>query len=85
MSAPGVELRINVLRWSEEADREAVLSVIEPALEAGAGDEGDGESVSDALQELQTVGFIWTGGSLGYALKYAHRTEDADGASTSSW
>ena len=79
MSAPGVEFRINVLRWSEEADREAVLSVIEPALEAGAGDEGDGETVSDALQELQTVGFIWTGGSLGYALKYAYRTEDADG------
>jgi hypothetical protein len=79
MSAPGVELRINVLRWSEEADREAVLSAIEPALEGAVADEGDGETISDALQELQTVGFIWTGGSLGYALKYTHRTEQPDG------
>ena len=35
--------------------------------------------MESALQDLQTVGFIWTGGSLGYALKYAHRTEDEDG------
>ncbi len=79
MSAPGVDLRINVLRWSEEADREAVLSTIEPALEGAVAGEGDGETISDALQELQTVGFIWTGGSLGYALKYTHRTELPDG------
>jgi hypothetical protein len=78
MSAPGVELRINVLRWSEEADREAVLSEIEAAL-AGPAEESGGETISDALQELQTVGFIWTGGSLGYALKYTHRTEQPDG------
>ena len=77
MSAPGVDLRINVLRWSEEADREAVLSTIEPALEGAVA--GEGETISDALQELQTVGFIWTGGSLGYALKYTHRTELPDG------
>jgi hypothetical protein len=79
MSAPGVELRINVLRWSEEADREEVLAVIEPALEGASADEGNGESISEALQELPTVGFIWTGGSLGYALKYTHRTEQPDG------
>lgn len=78
MSAPGVDLRINVLRWSEEADREAVLSTIEPAL-AGAVVNEDGETISDALQNLQTVGYIWTGGALGYALKYAHRTELPDG------
>ena len=28
MSAPGVDLRINVLRWSEAADREEVVSAI---------------------------------------------------------
>ena len=78
-SAPGVELRINVLRWSEDADREAVLSVIEPALEGAVAYDDGAETISDALQDLQTVGFIWTGGSLGYALKYTHRTEQPDG------
>jgi hypothetical protein len=78
MSAPGVDLRINVLRWSEEADREAVLSTIEPALDGAVADD-DAATISDALQELQTVGYIWTGGALGYALKYTHRTELPDG------
>ena len=78
-SAPGVELRINVLRWSEAADREAVLSVIEPALAGAVAYDDGAETISDALQDLQTVGFIWTGGSLGYALKYTHRTEQPDG------
>ena len=78
-SAPGVELRINVLRWSEAADREAVLSTIEPALAGAVAYDDGAETISDALQDLQTVGFIWTGGSLGYALKYTHRTEQPDG------
>ena len=78
-SAPGVELRINVLRWSEAADREAVLSAIEPALAGAVAYDDGAETISDALQDLQTVGFIWTGGSLGYALKYTHRTEQPDG------
>ncbi len=76
VSSEGVELRINVLRWTAEEDRGAVLSLITPAPGQTA---GEGEDLESALQDLQTVGFIWTGGSLGYALKYAHRTEDEDG------
>ena len=76
VSSEGVELRINVLRWTADEDRGAVLSLITPAPGQTA---GEGEALEGALQDLQTVGFIWTGGSLGYALKYAHRTEDEDG------
>ena len=76
VSSEGVELRINVLRWTADEDRGAVLSLITPAPGQTA---GEGEDLESALQDLQTVGFIWTGGSLGYALKYAHRTEDEDG------
>lgn len=76
LSAEGLELRINVLRWSAAEDRGSIVSLITPAAGQTA---GAGEDIEDALQELQTVGFIWTGGSLGYALKYAHRTEDDDG------
>ena len=76
VSAEGVELRINVLRWTSEEDRASILSLITPAPGQTA---GEGEDLENALQDLQTVGFIWTGGSLGYALKYAHRTEGEDG------
>ena len=76
LSAEGLELRINVLRWSAAEDRGSIVSLITPAAGQTA---GAGEDIEDALQELQTVGFIWTGGSLGYALKYAHRTEVDDG------
>lgn len=76
VSTEGVELRINVLRWTGDEDRGTVLSLITPAAGQTA---GEGEDLESALQDLQTVGFIWTGGSLGYALKYAHRTEDDDG------
>ena len=76
VSSEGVELRINVLRWTAEEDRGAIVSLITPAPGQAA---GEGEGIESALQDLQTVGFIWTGGSLGYALKYAHRTEAEDG------
>ena len=76
VSAEGVELRINVLRWTAEEDRGAIVSLITPGPGQTA---GEGEDLESALQDLQTVGFIWTGGSLGYALKYAHRTEAEDG------
>lgn len=112
VSHPDIELRINVLRWTTDEDREAILSLLaaepaaepaepaaetatepagepaaeaaepeaepdaEPVAEAPADEEADLES---ALQELQTVGFIWTGGSLGYALKYAQRSEEPGG------
>ena len=53
------------------------LSLITPAGRTDG--RGRAEDLEGALQDLQTVGFIWTGGSLGYALKYAHRTEDEAG------
>ncbi len=76
VSSEGVELRINVLRWTADEDRGSILSLITPSPGEAA---GEGEELESALQDLQTVGFIWTGGSLGYALKYAQRTEDEDG------
>lgn len=119
VSHPDIELRINVLRWTTDEDREAILSLLaaepaaEPAAEAAEpaaepATEPDAEPAAEpdaapaaepdaapeteteapaedetdletALQELRTVGFIWTGGSLGYALKYAQRSEEPGG------
>ena len=75
MDPEGTDLRINVLRWSGDDDRGAVLDVLTDPENAAS---EDGEL--DALMELPTVGYVWPDGSaLGYSIKYAHRTEAADG------
>ena len=113
VSHPDIELRINVLRWTADEDREAILSLLVPEPEAGPAAEAaepaaetaaepavepdaepaaepdaepeaeapaeDETDIETALQELETVGFIWTGGSLGYSLKYAVRSEETGG------
>ncbi len=75
MDPEGTDLRFNVLRWSDDAEREAVLDVL---TNAGAEPADDGEL--DALIALPTLGYVWPDGSaLGYAIKYARRDEAADG------
>ena len=75
MDPEGTDLRINVLRWSGDDDRGAVLDVLTDPENAAS---EDGEL--DALMELPTLGYVWPDGSaLGYSIKYAHRTAAADG------
>lgn len=75
MDPEGTDLRINVLRWSGDEDRQAVLAVLTDPENAASAD-GD----LDALIELPTVGYVWPDGSaLGYSIKYAHRATTADG------
>lgn len=75
MDPEGTDLRINVLRWSGDDDRAAVLDVLTDPENAAS---EDGEL--DALMELPTLGYVWPDGSaLGYSIKYAHRTAAADG------
>ena len=75
MEPAGTELRFNVLRWSDDAGREAVLDAL---LSAEAQDDNDAEI--DALVGLPTLGYVWPdGSSLGYAIKYAQRVATANG------
>ena len=75
MEPEGAGLRINVLRWSGDEDRRAVLDVLTNPENAAS---EDGEL--DALLELPTLGYVWPDGSaLGYSIKYASRTETTDG------
>ena len=69
MMPDGRSLRIDILRWSTEAEREAVIArLTEP-------------SESDRiLTDLRTTGYVWPSGSgLGYSVKYAHHEDTADG------
>ncbi len=69
-------LRFSVLRWSAEADRQAVVDVLtSTAAEAGG---TDGE-LADLL-ELPSLGHLWLdSSSVGYSLKYARRVSLAGG------
>lgn len=69
MTPSGVTLRFDVLEWSDDAARAAVISALT----------GDAD-VSAALKELPTIGYVWPSGSpVGYAIKYAHRMTASGG------
>lgn len=71
MSPGDVELKIDVLRWSSDEDRAAVVVAL-----------GE-EDPAAALRELPTLGVVWRSGSaVGHSIKYAHRTEVSDGGET---
>jgi hypothetical protein len=68
MMPDGVELRINVLRWSTDEERAAAIAAM------GA------ENPGAALTALPTAGIVWRSGSpVGHAVKFAHRRQSADG------
>lgn len=69
MTPAGVRLKADVLNWSDDAARAAVLE----ALAA--------EDPSEALSELPTAGVVWRSGSaVGNSIKYAHRSDLPDGS-----
>ena len=68
MTPAGVELRADVVRWSTDEERAAVIAAM------GA------EDPVAALRALPTAGAIWRSGSaVGHSIKYAHRRQVADG------
>jgi hypothetical protein len=68
MTPSDVELRIDVLEWSDPASRAAVVAAL---------DEPD---ATRALSELPTLGYVWRSHSaVGSAVKYAHRVVTAEG------
>jgi len=69
VSATGITLKIEILKWSDAAAREAVVDAL-----------GDENELAKALDKLPTVGAVWQSGSaVGHSVKYAHRVTDADG------
>ena len=68
MTPADVEIKADILRWSTETEREAVIEALQ------------GDDPSAALGELPSLGAIWRSNSaVGNSIKYAHRTETADG------
>ena len=68
MKPADVELKIDILHWSNEDQRHAVIAALQT------------EDPSGALRELPSMGAIWrSNSSVGNAVKYAHKTAAADG------
>ena len=69
VSATGITLKIEILKWSDAAGREAVVGAL-----------GEENELAKALDKLPSVGAVWQSGSaVGHSVKYAHRVTDADG------
>ncbi len=64
-------LKIDLLRWSTDAEREQLLSVWS--------DKGEKEFAT-ALSKAPSLGYLWTSESAGYSVRYAYRTSMPDGS-----
>ncbi|HWZ85433.1 MAG TPA: hypothetical protein VN032_04480 [Thermoanaerobaculia bacterium] len=66
----GTNVTIGIYRWSSDAERIALTDVLKT--------EGNAQMVAD-LSQLPQVGYIYTQGTLAYALYYAYQTPLPDG------
>jgi len=68
MSPADVELKADVIRWSNDEERGAAIAALGEADPAAA------------LRDLPTLGVVWRSGSaVGHSIKYAHRAPIAGG------
>lgn len=67
--AAGEPVTIELLKWSTDADRDKLLSVL-----AWYGDK-------EVPAAMSTVGYLWTSASAGYSIRYAYKVTAADGSS----
>ena len=65
----GEPVTIELLKFSTDADRDKLLSVI-----AWYGDK-------EVAASMPTVGYLWTSASAGYSIRYAYKVTAADGSS----
>ena len=63
-------LKIDLLRWSTDEEREQVFTALSG--------KGENEFMS-VLAKQPTLGYIWTGETLGYSVRYAYRLPTPDG------
>jgi hypothetical protein len=67
----GTTVTIGIYRWSSDAERTALINVLKT--------EGNAEMVAD-MSQLPQVGYIYTQGTLAYALFYARENTLPDGS-----
>lgn len=87
-------IRIDILRWSTDAERQKLMDawmLKTPAPARGGRGRGRGPAapaakptpeamLAQALQESTTVGYLWSREVAGYAIRYAGRVANPDGS-----
>lgn len=68
ISNAGEPVNIDLIRWSTDAERERLISVL-----AWYGER-------EMPGSLPTIGYVWTSESAGYSVRYAHRVAAPDGS-----
>ena len=68
VASSGEPVTIELLKWSTDADRDRLLSVL-----AWYGDK-------EVATAMPTVGYLWTSASAGYSIRYAYKVAAADGS-----
>src|SRR5881409_3103012 len=63
-------LKIDLLRWSTDAEREQVFTAL-----SGKGE----KEFINVLSKQPTLGYVWTSESAGYSVRYAYQTTTPDG------
>src|SRR5258705_463050 len=91
VSGAGDAIKVDLLSWSTDADRDQLVSawmLTAPAAGAGGGRGGGApagppqtpeSSLAAALQTAPTAGILWTSESTGYSIHYAYRIAQPDG------
>jgi hypothetical protein len=69
VTGAGDPLKIDLLRWSTDAEREQAVASL-------AKSEKD---LASALEKAPTLGYVWTSESAGYSIRFAHRLTSPDG------
>jgi hypothetical protein len=67
VNGAGEPVTIELLKWSTDADRDRLASVL-----AWYGEK-------EVAGAMPTVGYLWTSASAGYSIRYAYRIQGADG------
>jgi hypothetical protein len=65
------ELKIDLLRWSTDAEREQVFNALS---------DKDEKEFLTVLSKQPTLGYIWTSESAGYSVRYAYQISAPDGS-----
>lgn len=66
----GKTLTVDLIRWSTDAERDKVTAAVS---------KGDA-ALLDVLKGMPTLGYVWTGESVGYQIRYAFKMPLPDGA-----
>jgi hypothetical protein len=68
VAGPGEPVTIELLKWSTDADRDKLASVL-----AWYGEK-------EVATAMPTFGYVWTSASAGYSIRYAYRITGTDGS-----